>query len=257
MQIENEKAHAWELIGDQFWTIGRVAARPSAREHDLFLNGVGPGDRVCVVGASTKYLIEDAAARGAHVTVLDFSERMCTDLERALDRPDIAVRLVDITQPIAPDLQGAFELVLNDRLINRFATAEAIRACAGMLSLAGHGTVRASVKLGFYDIDLRLIEYGQAEGTLADYYDASDKTFHFVKAGAVLDRALVAHGDIDRDVLLEWYRRRGKETRFDDEDVRRLLASPDLNRDGAVALQAVVPFPDAPKTQLYQFARRA
>lgn len=255
MEINNEKARAWELIGDQFWTIGRLAARPSAREHDLFLDGVAEGDRVCVVGASTKYLIEEAAARGAHVTVLDFSERMCTDLSRALNRDDIVVRLADITQPVTDDLRGTFDLVLNDRLINRFATAEAIRACAGMLSLAGNGMVRASVKLGFYDIDLKLIEYGETEGTLQDYYDASDKTFHFVKAGDVLDRALVAHGDIDRDILLEWYRRRGKETRFDDEDVQRLLSTPELNGDGAVVLQASVAFPDAPKTRLYQFAR--
>ena len=190
MEIVNEKAQAWELIGDQFWTIGRVAARPSAAEQELFLDGVRPGDPVCIVGASTRFLVEDAAARGARVTVLDFSERMCADLGHALSRSDIAIRRVDVTGAIPDDLRGAFRFVLNDRLINRFATQEAIRACAGMLDLAGAGTVRASVKLGFYDMDHRLLAYGEEAGNLADFYDASDKTFHFVKAGPVLDRAV-------------------------------------------------------------------
>ncbi|MCP5072291.1 MAG: class I SAM-dependent methyltransferase [Rhodobacteraceae bacterium] len=257
-QIVNEKAQAWELIGDQFWTIGRVAARPSEREEAIFLETIDPGHKVCIVGASSKFLIEKAVEIGAEVTVLDFSERMCNDLAKSLTQKNISIRVVDITKPVPVDLAGTFDAVLNDRLINRFSTKEAILACRGMLQLAAPGgIVRASVKLGFYDIDLRLLEYGKEAGNLDKFYDVRDKTFYFAMAGDVLDRAVVPHGEIDKDTLLKWYRLRGKETRFDDEDVLDLLASPELGGKGKVQLQTSIPFPDAPKTQMYQFSSTA
>ncbi|AMJ49768.1 hypothetical protein APX01_19590 (plasmid) [Cereibacter sphaeroides] len=257
MTITNSKAEAWELIGNQFWTIGRVAARPSDRENDIFLENIVPGSTVAVIGASTRFLIEKALERGASVTVFDFSQRMCDDLAEALADRCVTIDLLDITAEIPKELAGHFDFVLNDRLINRFTTEEARRACLGMLSLVGSGTVRASVKLGFYDIDLKLIEYGEQSGTLAKFFDPSDKTFHFREAGDVLDRALVPHGLIDKPTLLEWYRRRGKETRFDDEDVRALLSHDVVNARGYVTLEKAVELPDAPNTMLYQFSRRA
>ncbi len=250
----NAKSEAWELIGDQFWRIGRVSARPSEAEIKLFLEGVDAGTRVTIIGASTKFLIESAIDRGAVVTVLDFSRRMCSDLRDALHGSACDIRLCDVTRDIPNTLVAGSDLVLSDRLINRFDRSEASVACANMARLAGTGLVRASIKLGLYEMDERLIEHGKTEGNLDSFYDSAEKTFWFERAGPVLERALCPHGTIDRNILLEWYRRRGRETRFEYETVVAILASPKAQANGPLRLRRHLPFPDAPRTAMFEFS---
>lgn len=250
--IENRKAAAWDRVGGLFWTHGRETARPTQAEIDIFLADLPAGARIVVAGASTKDLVEAALARGLDVSVLDFSERMCADLRQALgERPDI--RVADITQAMPHDLVGVHDAVLSDRLINRFTREESVSALSGMLSLLRPGgTVRASIKMGLYPMDERMIEEGRRRGTLADFYDEATRTIDFQAARDVLEACLLPHGEIDRDILLEWYRGRGRESRFDDADIRELASRA---RAGGLVLAPprASAFPNAKETNYYVF----
>lgn len=250
--IENTKAAAWDLIGGAFWTAGRTTAKPSATELELFTAGIAAGSRVTVVGASTKDLVEALIARDAQVSVLDFSARMCDDLRSALPEGSWQVLQHDITGPAPAQLRGTQQYVLSDRLINRFSGPEAQAGVEGMLDLlAVGGEVRTSIKLGLYDMDRRMIEVGRERGCLSSFFDEANNIIDFAAAGDVLVDALLPHGEIPAHLLLDWYRGRGREQRFDHEDVVVLLAAAS---DGTRALDLVgsVEFPQAPQTRLYR-----
>lgn len=248
--VVNDKAHAWNLVGGMFWEIGRKSARPSAAEIERFLEGVRPGQRVAVVGASTRELVEAAIERGAEVTVFDFSSRMCEDLAKALDGRPCTIRQLDITAPTPPGQAGRFELVMSDRLINRFTRDEGVRALTGMLGLlAPGGAVLTALKLGFYPMDLRMIEEGRRRGRLAEFYDEATRTIDFAAAGDILDACVLPHGDIPVEVLLPWYRGRGREARFDRADMHAMAASVRLEGRGLSVVEER-PLPDAPETVL-------
>jgi NAD(P)-dependent dehydrogenase (short-subunit alcohol dehydrogenase family) len=247
----NAKSAAWDLIGSLFWESGRTTAKPSDEEIGLFLDGVVAGARCTVVGASTKDLVEALIARGAQVTVLDFSERMCADLRAALPAGSCQVLQHDITSPAPEPLRATQDFVLNDRLVNRFGTEEARAGLEGMLDLlADGGQVRASIKLGLYPMDERMIAAGRERGTLAEFYDAQAKVIDFAAAGDVLTDALLPHGDIDPELLLQWYRGRGREKRFDHEDVVALLAEAAVGGRG-LRLVSATEFGQAPATRMY------
>lgn len=159
---ENAKAAAWDLIGSLFWESGRSSAKPSAEEIDLFLAGISDGARCTVIGASTKGLVEAVIERGAKVTVLDFSKRMCTDLRSALPEGSCRVWQHDITRPAPDELRHTQDFLLNDRLVNRFSQTEARKGLEGMLDLlADGGQLRASIKLGLYPMDERMVAAGR------------------------------------------------------------------------------------------------
>jgi hypothetical protein len=232
-----------------FWTHGRTSARPSLIELDAFCSDVNRGDRVCVVGASTKELAEALLARQAKVTVLDFSARMCKDLGEIVDGADI--RVTDITAPLPGDLIGVYDFVLSDRLINRFDAAEARRGVEGMaMLLNSSGEVRTSVKLGLYAMDEIMLEHARKQGNASLFWDEATQTIDFSKAGESLDAGVLPHGTIDLDLLKSWYVGRGREKRFGDADVRELLA-----QSGLVDI-SVSKFPDAPGTNFYIAHRR-
>ncbi|MDH6578817.1 hypothetical protein [Kitasatospora sp. MAP5-34] len=251
IETENRKSEAWDLIGSLFWESGRTTAKPSEEEIDLFTSGIQAGDRCTVVGASTKDLVEALIARGAEVTVLDFSERMCADLRSALPAGSCQVLRHDITRPAPEGLRGTQRFVLNDRLVNRFSETEARKGVEGMLDLlADGGQLRASIKLGLYPMDERMIETGRERGTLESFYDAEAKTIDFAAAGDVLTDALLPHGDIAPELLLQWYQGRGREQRFDHGDILALLEKADV--DGrSLGLLSDCEFGQAPKTRMY------
>ncbi|MGF1427368.1 hypothetical protein [Kitasatospora sp. LaBMicrA B282] len=254
---ENQKAEAWDLIGSLFWESGRTTAKPSDEEIGLFTAGIEPGDRCTVVGASTKDLVEALIALGAEVTVLDFSERMCADLRAALPAGSCRVLRHDITRPAPAELRGTQRFVLNDRLVNRFSETEALRGIEGMLDLlADGGQLRASIKLGLYPMDERMIELGTERGCVATFFDAAEKVIDFGAAGDVLTDALLPHGDIAPELLLQWYRGRGREQRFDHEDIVALLGRARVAERGLELLDAEE-FGQAPKTRLYRAAAGA
>ncbi|MCM0622623.1 hypothetical protein [Nocardioides bruguierae] len=244
----NTKAAAWNAVGGMFWTHGRVSARPSGEELALFTRGVAPGDRVVLIGASTRELAERLQEIGADLTVLDFSERMCADLRAA--SPGIEVICHDILEP-ATALAGSAKWVLSDRLVNRFDATEAVHAVGTMMELLQpEGVLRATIKLGLYPMDDRMIAEGERLGTLSAFWDESSRTIDFATAGEALSSGLLAHGDIPREVLLEWYQGRGRETRLDAPDVTELFARCDLEVKNEIDL------PDAPGTSMFEAVRR-
>lgn len=254
IQTENTKAAAWDLIGSLFWETGRTTAKPSDEEIGLFLAGITAGDRCTVVGASTKDLVEALIGLGAEVTVMDFSERMCEDLRAALPEGSCRILRHDITQRAPQELRGTQRFVLNDRLVNRFSEAEARRGLEGMLDLlADGGQVRASIKLGLYPMDERMIDTGRERGTLETFYDADAKVIDFAAAGDVLTDSLLPHGGIDSDLLLEWYRGRGREQRFDHQDVTALITVAEVDGRGFEPVSATQ-FGQAPNTRMYTAA---
>ncbi|MGW1766924.1 hypothetical protein ACWCQL_23000 [Streptomyces sp. NPDC002073] len=254
IQTENTKAAAWDLIGSLFWETGRTTAKPSDEEIGLFLAGITAGTRCTVVGASTKDLVEALIALGADVTVMDFSERMCEDLRAALPEGSCRILRHDITQRAPQELRGTQQFVLNDRLVNRFSEDEARRGLEGMLDLlADGGQLRASIKLGLYPMDERMIDNGRERGTLETFFDADAKVIDFAAAGEVLTDSLLPHGGIDSGLLLDWYRGRGREQRFDHEDVLALVATAAVE-DRGLSLVSATEFGQAPKTRMYTAA---
>ncbi|GGK78908.1 class I SAM-dependent methyltransferase [Mangrovihabitans endophyticus] len=247
----NAKSAAWDLIGSQFWEAGRTSAKPSPEEIGLFLREIPPGARCAVIGASTKDLIEALIGRGAVVTVLDFSARMCTDLAAALPAGACQVCQLDITAEVPAELRGTQDVVLSDRLINRFSDTELQRGLTGMLELlAPGGQVRASVKMGLYPMDERMIAIGTERGCLQDFYRPADRVIDFAAAGEVLVDALLAHGQIPAPTLLDWYRGRGREKRVTHEDMTGLIAA--VRGNGrALRLVEFSEFPQAPQTTMY------
>lgn len=249
--VHNTKATAWDLIGSLFWDVGRTSAKPSMAEIELFLTDIPAGAKCCVVGASTKDLVEALVAHGAIATVLDFSERMCHDLRDALPAECCRVLQHDITRPAPDGLRGTQEFVLCDRLVNRFTSAEAAAGLVGMLDLLEDGAqLRTSVKLGLYPMDERMIDLGRQRGCLERFYDTTQRTIDFSAAGDVLTDALVPHGGIPTELLLDWYRGRGQEKRFDDVDIVTLVSQARMN-GRALRLLSASDLPEAPSTRLY------
>lgn len=251
VQIENSKASAWDLIGSLFWESGRTNARPSDEEIGLFLTDIAPGARCAVVGASTKGLVEALIAKGAEITVLDFSDCMCSDLQAALPEGACRVLRHDITRRAPRALRGTQDFVLSDRLVNRFSDTEARLGIEGMLDLlTDGGQLRASIKLGLYPMDERMIAVGRERGCVDRFYDAEAKVIDFAAAGDVLTDSLLPHGDIAPQVLVGWYRGRAREQRFDHTDVENLITATDV--DGrTLEIVADTEFGQAPSTRMY------
>lgn len=240
----NNKVEAWNKIGGKFWTEGRKSARPSAEELDLFTTGISTTDRVVVVGASTKELVENLMGKGIRVMTIDFSDQMCDDLCEAV--PDAEVRVVDVTRPIPSDLLGTADWVLSDRLINRFDAAEAATGVAGMASLLSDGgMLRQSVKIGLYPMDETILAHAREAGATHLFWDEETSTIDFSRAGDSLDSGILPHGEINMDLLKQWYIGRGREKRFSDAEVR------DLFEQTGCVVEKVQPFPDAPETLMY------
>jgi hypothetical protein len=247
----NPKSAAWDLVGAQFWESGRQTAKPSTAEIERMTDGIPAGARCVVVGASTRDLIMALLDRGATVVVLDFAERMCADLRAALPPGACQIHQHDITGAPPDQLAGCQHYVLSDRLINRFSETEARPGLLGMAGLlAVGGEVRTSVKLGLYPMDERMIELGRRSGRLAAFYDERQRVMNFAAAGEILEQALLPHGDIPAGVLLDWYRGRGTEKRFEHEDIVQLFANSGTGH-GTLRLVSSVFLPDAPATRLY------
>lgn len=218
----NEKVAAWDHVGGQFWTKGRGSAKPSARELKIFSEDVQPNDTCVIVGASTKGLVETLLDVTLDVVVLDFSPRMCADLAAAV--PDAEVLVQDITAPLANELLGSADWTISERLINRMDWDEAARAFESMsLILRPGGTMRTSVWIGLYPMDEAMIKLGRERGNLGEFWDEKNAVIDFRAANSVLNEALMPHGSIDRDTLLRWYEGRGKEKRFTESEVKRLM----------------------------------
>lgn len=216
------KAVAWDRLGLVFYRRGRRTAKPSPATLRWFLHGLRPAQPILIVGGTSVGMIRAAAAAGLETWVMDFSARICRELPRFVGS-DVHIVGADVLQPPVELLAG-FDVVLADTLVNRFEHAEAKRfevACYRLLVPAGE--LRTTVKLGLYPMDERMIGLGRQRGCLDRFWDERTSTIDFAAAGDVLDRALARHGGISRRSLLDWYRGRGRESRYGVDDLERLF----------------------------------
>lgn len=252
MNETNVKSAAWDLMGERFWTEIDEGGRPSKKEIDLYLDGVNEGHAVCVVGASMYFLIKQVVELDASVTVVDFSPKMCADLERSLEgRAKVVCH--DILFPAPSALQGRFDYVISDRIVNRFTHDELSRAAKTFFSfLASDGVLRLGVKLGLEGIDKQLMDAAKKHNVQIDgFWNESTATIDYSAARELLEKVEFDYGDVPRDIILKWFDQRGRESRYTEEEV---IAG--LKADGReFRTTNVVDFPDTPATKVFIFQR--
>lgn len=227
MMMENPKSDAWDLIGADYWAASYNGG-PVGEDIDAFLEGVDATVAVAIVGASTVHLIRTALERGARVTVLDFAEGQRNALRSAAQGWPYGQRCVieawDATKPTPERLHRRFDLVLSDRLINRFNDTEALAGVPGLLGLVAlGGTLRTTIRLGLYERDRALLDAAEDEDRARQFFDPTTMEIDYGRAGDLLERAMPDHGDIPRNVLMEFYRLRGLEKRMSETDVERYV----------------------------------
>lgn len=220
----NPKARAWEAIGLKYWSLGRRTGKPRPSTLRWFSSGLGPDERCLVVGGTSVGMIRAAAATGCGVVVADFSRRVCSEL-RGRAPAGVTVVQRDVLEPVQ-DWEEGFTHLLCDALLNRFDAAEARRfeRRAAVLLRTG-GELRTTVKIGLYPMDLRMLELAP-QHLQADFWDPRTQTMDYGRLGSLLEAGMVRHGGIARADLIGWYRNRGREKRFSEEDLHRLFAPP-------------------------------
>ena len=177
---------------------------------------------------------------------------MLEELKAAIGNDSCTYVYLDALEPIPDALRSSIRFVLTDRLINRFTRDEVPVFLRNVLRLVmRNGELRMTVKLGFYPMDLLLIEEGRRKGTLTHFYDEETCTVDYASARRELEACLVPHGSIDRDVLLDWYVGRGKESRFTHEGIQQMVMNAiEGSRRFNLANAAICP--DAPETFMYR-----
>ena len=244
--MKNIKSKAWDEIGGLFWTEGRKTARPSREEIEQFLSGSSPEDNCLVLGASTFYLIQVAAKRGMNVTVVDFSKKMLDDLQEYADFTLECV-LADILKPTLKETLGnrEFDLIVCDRLINRFHNVEVPAFFSNIEQLLTlNGSFHASIKMGLYPMDERLIDLAQKKGVLELVYEPESKTINYQGAVDILKEAILPHGEIDPEKLYRWYVGRNKESRFSKDDIEALIKNNSLFSNNEVDWEEFLQAPE-------------
>lgn len=220
----NPKAKAWDAIGLKYWSLGRRTGKPRPSTLRWFIRGLRPADRCLVVGGTSVGVIRAAAATGCQVVVADFSARVCAELRGRLPAGVTVVRR-DVLDP-APEWEATFTHLLSDALVNRFDGEEAERferRAAALVRIGGE--LRATVKLGLYPMDVRLLELAAGRPD-ADFWDSRTRTMDYGHIGPLMEAGMVPHGGIARADLAGWYRSRGREKRFGEEDLRELFSTP-------------------------------
>jgi hypothetical protein len=221
-RLLNPKAQAWDAVGLKFWELGRRTAKPSPQTLRWFCKGLAAGEPCLIVGGTSVGLIRAVAQRECSVTVVDFSSRICAELPGRLPT-GVEVACHDIFA-LPQSWAASFDHLLCDTLINRFDGEETRRfeAVASGVLRAG-GTLRATVKLGLYAMDKRLLKLTAELGQPADFWDDETHTIDYGRLGPMLELGALRHGGISRSDLLRWYAGRGREKRFDLKDIEVLL----------------------------------
>lgn len=215
----NDKRVSWNEFGSTYWARAGSSSHPSELETATFLGDTGPGDRVLVVGATTAELIGAALERGAEVHVADFAENLLAlTAQRFGDR--LTTHHHDITNPPPADLASRFDLVVADRLVNRFHRSEMPQVAANLMSfVAPGGDLRISVRFGLYPLDRKLIQRGEELGTLTRFWDHDTLTIDWAHVTTEIDDVAENNGEIPASVVAAWSRMRGVESRIPPEDI--------------------------------------
>jgi hypothetical protein len=246
MGPSSAKARAWDLIGERYWNSGYYGG-PAPEHWREFRRLLRPGARTAVVGASTVSLSEAAVVAGADVHVLDFAPGILAAAGRRLGLAEDRRHLVDVTRPIPPDLRGAYDVVLADRLANRFSAADLPAGLRGLRDLtATVGVLGITVRFGLYERDRAILAALSGSERCAFWNPAKGE----VDYGALPDRdlPLPVWGRIAAQVIREHLRARGREARFSREElVHHVEQLDDLHRTCAVT--------DSGGTELMIFTR--
>lgn len=222
--VQNTKSKAWDEMGDMFWRLGDSKIKPASDTIDEYLIGIKPNSPCCIVGASTFSLIKSAISRDLDVTVIDFSERMCSDLEDYLGSQKCKVVLQDILTDLPEPLCSKFSYVMSDRLINRlnvFESRSFIKNVSQLLSIDGE--LRTTIRMGLYDLDQQLIAFQKKHNITPVIYDEINNTINFNHAEKALIDIVPKNGDIPQEVLMRWYLNRGLEARYTEKLIDQLF----------------------------------
>lgn len=218
------KQVAWNSIGLDFWRLGRDTAKPSSETLKWYTHDVNEQSNVLIIGGTTVDLIKAIEEIGARVTVVDFSSRVCSELQDYVSN-DTKIINQDIVNDFK-DWGETYDLICSDTLINRFDTNEVIQFEKNLYCiLNSRGKMKSTVKIGMYPMDHELLEYARSNNISTDFWDEESKTIDYSMAKPILEKGILPHGNIKRENLLAWYGNRGKEKRFDENDLRLLFKS--------------------------------
>ncbi|MEV6328828.1 hypothetical protein [Streptomyces sp. NPDC051909] len=231
------KAHAWDLVGESYWNSGYYGG-PAAEHQEEFLRLLRPGARTAVVGASTVSLSKTAQQAGAELHVLDFAPGILRAAGSWLGLAEERLHLVDVTRPIPARLTGTHALVLADRLVNRFSVADLPGGLGGLRDLtAPGGRLAVTVRFGWYERDRELHaaltpaeqeRFWQPDRGEIDYTVLPDR-----------ELPLPSWGGITGALMREHLRTRGREARFGQDELLRVL-----DRLGGLECEDVIAAPD-------------
>jgi len=250
----NNKSVAWDFIGGEFWEYGRPTARPSKNEIELFVKGIHHNDCCCVIGASTKDLIENILVISNNVFVYDFSRRMCNDLQKSISSKKLSIQELDICAELPKEKYESMDFIVNDRLINRFDLKEIVnylRSCYEMLRPGG--LLKSSLKLGLYEMDKKLITADKNRLKSLTVFDEENNTIDYSNTLDILEDCIIPHGSISKDKLIQWYSNRGKEKRFMNGDFEELFNTEFSNIN--FHIEEKIDFIDTPNTILFSMRK--
>lgn len=220
---------AWDSVGLNFWRLGRNTAKPSIDTINWYTRDVTKTCSVLIIGGTTVDLIKAMEVIGANVSVVDFSSKICNEL-----RDYVSTDTKIFNRDVIHDFkywEETYDLICSDTLINRFDANEADRFQRNLYSvLKDNGKMKSTVKIGMYPMDHELIQYAINNEFPTDFWDEENNTLDYSKAKPILESGLLPHGEINKKDLLVWYENRGKEKRFDENDLRLLFRNwPSVN----------------------------
>lgn len=211
-EIVNPKAVAWDRLGSAYWS-RNYDGGPNAAACAQYLEGIAADQKVLLVGASTVALAHAVLDAGAELVVADFSTAMLAELEQLIPGRAEFIR-VDVTRPDIP-FEPVFDLVLADRLVNRFVVAEMSSALRTLLAAVKRGgTLRLSYRMGLYARDAAVLDEAARRGVTPAVFDEAAFDVDYSGAAEWLAQVLPQHGDIPMDALVEFYVARGREHRI-------------------------------------------
>ncbi|MEU5691991.1 class I SAM-dependent methyltransferase [Actinosynnema sp. NPDC020468] len=252
--IANPKAVAWNRLGSAYWN-RNYDGGPDEAGCAQYLGGVAGGERVLLVGASTVRLARAALDAGARLVVADFSEILLAELEASLGADAARYVRADVVSADPPDV-GRFDLIVADRLVNRFTRDEMVRALRFLASAVDvGGRMRLSYRLGLYERDELLLAEARRRGEQAAVFDEAAFDVDYSGASGWLAEVLPRHGDIPVEALVDFYVARGREHRLREGELDGLLA--EAVGDGTRYRVAHLPVPGLPADLLLEFTRSA
>ncbi|GAA3784256.1 hypothetical protein ACFS5L_07635 [Streptomyces phyllanthi] len=217
------KARAWDLVGEHYWNSGYYGG-PAPEHQREFTRRMRPGARTAVVGASTVSLSTAAQQAGADLHVLDFAPGILRAASHTLGLVEDRRHLVDVTRPIPGHLKQAYELVLADRLVNRFSAHDLPAGIRGLRDLvAPAGILAVTVRFGLYERDSEIhAALTPAEQALFWRPDAGEVDYSVLPDR---DIPLPVWGAISGDVMRDHLRARGREARFSRDELLSTVAA--------------------------------